>query len=233
MKRWNIVEKHSVHKAPTPTTPFWVNRFSSEQFVDEWNQNGTSGEELGGGLITQIVAVESEYILSQPQGLDFVTHKQPLSWHQHTTVLNDNSRQVTFFFPVWQALSPVFDYCSSWQLIDLSTVLKRRIVEIARAWLWIFISLNLCLTQCPALASSKAQRALRGGTMRNRMFVLLPSLGSFWELHLNPIKAAPAKLFSAVKAHESYYVIPPHHIQFCPWNRICPLPTSLNHCCPC
>lgn len=37
------------------------------------------------------------------------------------------------------------------------------------------------------------------------MFVLLPSPGSISELHLGPIKAAPAKLFSAVKAHESYY----------------------------
>lgn len=37
------------------------------------------------------------------------------------------------------------------------------------------------------------------------MFVLLPSPGSISELRLAPIKAAPAQLFSAVKAHESYY----------------------------
>lgn len=37
------------------------------------------------------------------------------------------------------------------------------------------------------------------------MFVLPPSPGSVSELHLRPIKAAPAKPFSAIKAHESYY----------------------------
>lgn len=44
------------------------------------------------------------------------------------------------------------------------------------------------------------------------MFVILPSPGSFSELHLSPIKAAPAKLFSAVKAHESYYTPPSNPI---------------------
>lgn len=37
------------------------------------------------------------------------------------------------------------------------------------------------------------------------MFVLLPSPGAVSELHLRPIKAASAQLFSTVKAHESYY----------------------------
>lgn len=44
------------------------------------------------------------------------------------------------------------------------------------------------------------------------MFVLSPSLRAFSELHLSPIKTAPAKLFSAVKAHESDYAPPSNPI---------------------
>jgi len=60
---------------------------------------------------------------------------------------------------------------------------------------------------------ASTQRALRSGQKRNRLFVLLPSPESFSELHLGPIEAAPAKLFSAVKkAHETYYVPPSNPI---------------------
>lgn len=48
------------------------------------------------GLITQIVVVESEYILSHPQGPKcWSIHKQPLCCRQRATIFNDDSQQVT------------------------------------------------------------------------------------------------------------------------------------------
>lgn len=109
------------------------------------------------GLITQIAAVKSEYILSQPHGPGFGPHKQPLCCRQHATVFNDNSQQVTPLFFFQSGL--VHDYCSSWQLIDLSTVLETPISEIVRAWLCILVlffslKVGLGLTWFPVLASS-------------------------------------------------------------------------------
>lgn len=177
------------------------------------------------GLITQIVVVESEYILSHPQGPKFRSiHKQPLCCRQRATIFNDDSKQVAppFFLLVWRVPDPVHSYCSSWRLIDLATALETTISDWVRSLLHIqdlFLFFCFEIRSRPHSAScgdllSVQHRALWAGTIRNKMFVLLPSPGSFSESHLSPIKAAPAKLFSAVKAHESYYA--PHQIQFCP-----------------
>lgn len=72
------------------------------------------------------------------------------------------------------------------------------------------------------------KRALQAGTIRNRMFVILPSPGSFSELHLRPIKAPPAKLFSAVKAHESHYTPPSNPILSLEIESAASPPLSIN-----
>lgn len=154
----------------------------------------------------------------------YLSHKAWILIHTYTAFvlppmchcIFNNSQQVSLSF-LWSPV-PVHDYCSSWQLVDLNTVLETPILDcesltLDRGILFFSLKVGLCLTWRPVLPSSvEAQRALPTGKIRNRMFVLLPSPGSFSELHLSPIKAAPAKLFSAVKAHESYYAPPSNPI---------------------
>lgn len=126
-----------------------------------------------------------------------------------------HSRLPPLFLLVWRVPDPVHNYCSSWRLIDLATALETTTSDWVRPLLhiqdlFLFFGLEMRSrphsVSCAGLLSVK-HRALWAGTIRNKMFVLLPSPGSFSELHLSPIKAAPAKLFSAVKS---------------PWKLLCP-----------
>lgn len=179
-------------------------------------------------LITQIVAVESEYILSQPQGLDFSRHKNSLcaGASMPLCLTTIHGRLLCFF---------LFRFGGgehSWQFIDLSALLESWTLTLHMYFFFLQRKvLDSHFVIWPSLLG-KAQWVLWAGTMGNRMFVLLPSPGSFSELHLSRIKTAPAKLFSAIKANESYYA-PAIKSNPVPWNRICTLTTSLNQCCPC
>lgn len=175
-------------------------------------------------LITQIVAVESEYILSQPQGLDFSRHKNSLcaGASMPLCLTTIHGRLLCFF---------LFRF-DGWQFIDLSALLESWTLTL-HMYFFFPSKKGSRLTFCHLSSLlGKAQWVLWAGTMGNRMFVLLPSPGSFSELHLSRIKTAPAKLFSAIKANESYYA-PAIKSNPVPWNRICTLTTSLNQCCPC
>lgn len=79
------------------------------------------------GLITQIVAVESEYILSQPQGPDLGPHKNLLCAVANVLPsLTTIHSRLPLSFQFSEVPGPVHDYCSSWQLINLSAVWKRK-----------------------------------------------------------------------------------------------------------